>query len=192
MTELVEVINRHSIETRGGRIGRGAIYALFSTWFALSFLKQEPTRRWGWASRIDSSGMIVPDWRFFAPNPGMWDNHLLFRDELDDGTVTSWKEVNPTRNRFWVHILWYPDRRDEKALFDLVGAIAVNTIDPAFTNPRDLQVTTPYLMLLNYVSHRQRHHPHAKATQFLISRSAGREESEKPLALFLSSVHPLS
>ncbi|NUR92454.1 MAG: hypothetical protein HOY71_50995 [Nonomuraea sp.] len=179
-------------ETVAARVGRGAIYALFGTWFALSFLKQEPTRRWKWPEKADTTGMILPDWRFFAPSPGMWDNHLLYRDELDDGSVTPWKEVNPCSNRFWVHILWYPDRRDEKALFDLVSQIARTTVDPEFTDNRNIQVTASYLMLLNYVTHRQAHHEHAKMTQFLISRSGGREDREKPLALFLSNVHPLS
>lgn len=179
-------------EGTGARVARGAMYAFFGTWFALSFLKQEPTRKLNWTDRLDPSGMLIPDWRFFAPNPGMWDNHLLYRDELDDGTTTPWREVNPSAQRFWVHILWYPDRRDEKALFDLVSAIARTTVDERFTDVRDIQVTTAYLMLINYISRRQPHHPHAKATQFLISRSAGRDEGEPPLALFLSDVHPLS
>ncbi|MFG1945693.1 hypothetical protein [Nonomuraea sp. NPDC048826] len=180
--------------TWGARIGRGTLYGLLGTWFALSFVKQDPTRKLklDWIDKIDGNGMLLPDWRFFAPNPGMWDNHLLYRDELDDGTVTPWKEVLSTSDRFWLHILWYPDRRDEKALFDLVGQIARTVVDPEFTRPRDIQVTTPYLLLLNYVIHRQPHHRHAKNTQFFISRSTGRDDSEQPLALFLSNVHPLS
>jgi len=56
----------------------------------------------------------------------------------------------------------------------------------------DIQVSVPYLTLLNYATHQVPHHPEAKRVQFLIATSAGYDETEEPMMLFLSNPHPLA
>lgn len=59
----------------------------------------------------------TPQWRFFAPNPGMEDLHVLYRRDTD-GTWSKWTElVFASRTRFY-SAAWNPGSRASKALFD--------------------------------------------------------------------------
>lgn len=173
-------------------IRRGVVYTALGLWFAGTALKNEPTRKWRWSERIDPVALVLPDWRFFAPNPGVHDNHILFRDELPDGEVTDWQEVTVVRQRKLSHIVWYPDRREEKIFFDAINEIAKTVHDERMKDPGDVQITCAYLFLLNYLTHHVEHHDKAIKTQFLITRSDGRAEQEEPLILFLSNLHPVA
>jgi hypothetical protein len=172
-------------------VKRVALYTVLGTWFVASAVKQEPTRRSKLSERIDPHGVFLPDWRFFAPQPGTYDNHLLFRDELADGTVTEWKEVLVAGERTLRHAFWHPNRRGEKIVFDTMNEIIKITQEPALEK-EDIQVSVAYLTLLNFVTHSQRHATGTKRTQFLVARSSGRDVDEEPVMLFLSNRHPIA
>src|SRR5699024_10459094 len=125
----------------------------------------------------------------FAPNPGVHDTHLLARDELDDGSLTPWKECQPAPKRSLRDAVWYPDRRAEKVILDAVGEAIRAFNDDALAKKEDVQVSVTYLVLLNYVTHSWPHAENAVRTQFLIARSTGYEQGE-PILLFLSNMHP--
>ncbi|MFQ6397868.1 hypothetical protein ACLMAJ_31065 [Nocardia sp. KC 131] len=61
----------------------------------------------------------APDWRFFGPNPGVEDFHLMYRLAGDDST-TEWKEIDLSCRRPWHAMLWNPGTRPSKALFDAI------------------------------------------------------------------------
>jgi hypothetical protein len=174
-----------------GSLSRFALYGLLGTWFLASAVKQEPTRRSKLDERIDPHGVLLPDWRFFAPQPGTYDNHLLFRDELADGSLTAWKEVLVASERKLRHAIWHPKRRGEKIVFDTMNEIIKITQEPALEK-EDIQVSVAYLTLLNFVTHSQRHADGTKRTQFLVARSSGRDVDEEPVMLFLSNLHPIA
>lgn len=170
---------------------RAALAAVLGTWFVMSFLSQDPTRKWDVVRRkFDPSGMYVPDFRFFAPNPGVNDYHVLVRDELPDGSYTNWKEIGGPNVRTLPQAVWFAGRRVEKVVLDSVSGILEYTNDKE-RDVEGIQVSIPYLTILNYVTHHAPHHQDAKRTQFLIAASDGYYEEEEPNMVFLSNAHPL-
>ncbi|WP_207631061.1 MULTISPECIES: hypothetical protein [unclassified Actinopolyspora] len=168
---------------------RTALYGLFGSWFVGTVLCQDPFRREDRIRKLDKFNLIFPDWRFFAPNPGIHDYHLLYRDTLASGDTTEWSEVGQIAERKPHHIVWHPHRRLEKTLFDIVAEILRFSGDTGAK--KDLALTVPYLTLLNYITNRQPHATDARSTQFLIAASGGYDQSEEPTMLFLSESHRL-
>lgn len=169
---------------------RVAIYGTLSAWMALTLMEQlqKGTRV---NRRIDPLSAMIPNWRFFGPLPAMHDCHLLYRDELKGGKMTAWREVNIVEERRIGHMVWHPNRRREKVLFD-----ATEEMKSHISRERDLrklQLTVPYLLLLSYVTHSCDHHPESLRTQFLLANGSGYdEESSEPLLFFASDIHSLS
>src|SRR5687768_5062977 len=73
-------------------------------------------------TRLDAFNML-PEWRFFAPQPGRGDHFLLYRDSIDGDTWSAWIEIPLVVPRQWYHFVWNPERRVKKALLDVVGAL---------------------------------------------------------------------
>lgn len=159
----------------------------FALWFVASCLRQIPRP---WADRLcawDVVG-ILPVWRFFAPMPGPFDFHLLYRDRLGDGvTVTPWMEHLPIPRRRAISLLWNPDKRYRKALLDLAQELARAQ---ARGTPDQILISVPYLVILQYISALPRPEPVA-ATQFALMVSEGAAYDPSPALLFLSSFHTL-
>ena len=164
-----------------------AVVGGLGLWFATSAATQFPALR----KRVDFydvSGMLLPSWRFFAPWPAVHDLDLFVRDQLPDGSVTPFRDVTIVAKRRWHHSIFHNNRRHEKGIFDVCQA----TLLLAGRWPLDrLQLTLPYLTILNWVTHGCEHHPDAQRTQFLIGRSAGFDESVEPEFLFASDFHLL-
>jgi hypothetical protein len=175
------------------KAARGALYGLFATWFGLTVVGQKLYRDQSRRSRWDKLYLIVPDWRFFAPNPGIHDHHLLLRDQLTDGTLTGWREISSLEERTLLHSVWHPHRRAEKTVFDasaeLLRFIGQHGQLDGNADPT-VQLSVPYLTLLAHVTTRE-HHPDAVRTQFLIAVSGGYEEEDEPTMVFLSEFHAL-
>ena len=164
--------------------GTVAVGAL-AGWYGVTAVAQFPHLRRR-IDRFDPSGMLLPSWRFFAPWPAVHDLDLFCRDELADGTVTPFRDVTIVHARHWRHAVFHANRRHEKGMFDLCQA----TLFLASRWPLDrLQLTLPYLHLLNWVTLSCAHHPDAVRTQFLIGRSAAYDETVEPDFLFASDFH---
>lgn len=176
-------------------IAHKALYGLFASWLGLTLLGQRLYRDQTRRSRLDKLVLILPDWRFFAPNPCVNDHHLLVRDTLADGTVTGWRQISTVEERRWSHALWHPHRRAEKTIFDLTAELlrylSRNDYDSMGRRADpSLQLCMPYVTLLTHVASAG-HPPDAVATQFLIAVSGGYETEEEPMMVFLSELHPL-
>jgi len=176
-------------ESAAARVARYVTYGVLSGWLTITFLSQDPRRKFNAPRRLDPTGALIPDWRFFAPRPGVNDYHLLARDELPGGLFTDWTEVCNVEKRSWTHSFWYPSRRAEKVLTD--AAAGLQAMLPKLKDRENVLVSIPYLTLLNYVTNQVRHHPEAKRVQFLVATSAGYDDSEKPSPMFLSKLHLL-
>ncbi|MEC3975493.1 hypothetical protein [Amycolatopsis sp. H20-H5] len=177
----------HSV---GKRVAEVVVGAFFGSWFLATFLSQDPRRKFEKIRQQDRTGAIIPDWRFFAPRPGMHDNHVLTRDELPDASMTEWREVTSPRDRKLLDAVWFVGRRGEKAITDAASGLMMFTANNT-EKKEAIQVTIPYLTLLNYITHGIDHHPDAKRTQFLIATSDGYAEQEEPTMMFLSNLHPI-
>jgi hypothetical protein len=136
--------------------------------------------------------LLVPEYRFFAPRPAQGDFHLLFRDTYINGTVSQWTEVCPPGCRYRRHALWHPYKRQRKALFDSVNSVMeLRTQNENAGGRMLLEVTTPYLNLLNHVANLPRS-PQPELTQFMILQSYGWWSSQESTVLFLSKNHRLT
>jgi hypothetical protein len=157
----------------------------------------------GIIARLGGFGYLVPVWNFFAPNPAIHDYHLLYRDRLDGGTVTAWHEAPRWFElRPWFAPLWNPDKVYKKALFDLTMALdreAEGTrragdgapLGPVAT-ARDrlaVQLSAPYLHLLEFVSCQLPHEQDAITTQFAVVKVNDLRGELVPL--FLADHHRL-
>jgi hypothetical protein len=172
------------------KVARVILIGALGSWALLITLNQDPRRKFQPIQRLDPAGAYLPDWRFFAPNPGVNDYHLLSRDKLDSGDMTPWKEVSNAEQRRLAHILFHSNRRCEKALFDAVTGI-IHWRPPEGGSQEDIQLSIAYLTLLNYITHRVAHHEQVKETQFLIAKSDGYDEIIDPAPMFLSNFHPI-
>ena len=71
-------------------------------------------------------GWTVPGWRFFAPNPGNQNVHLLVRSQTGgEGVVTEWADITPHVHHSVLNILINPKSRGPKALFDAMQQLTV-------------------------------------------------------------------
>jgi hypothetical protein len=151
-------------------------------WLAASVIGQFPGR-WNEALRARDAFGLIPSWSFFAPNPARSDCHLVYRHVLDDGGVTEWTEAFVWRST-WTRAIWNPDRRVEKAISDANSHLARRK------DVGGVHWSTPYLLLLNYVSGLPAP-ADAVAVQFALLGSFGYDADAAPFARFLSDAHPL-
>ncbi|GHD98427.1 hypothetical protein [Streptomyces alanosinicus] len=171
-----------------------ALAGILGVWLLLSAAAQlGPVcpRVAAWQRRYDLLG-LVPRYHFFAPLPGTHDYHLLVRTVSPGGEHGPWREVTPAFERRWWNVVWHPDRRHHKQLFDLAGALAKD--DLTCSDPATLQ-STSYLLLLRYATERARTSVGGEAgdeevrVQFVVAQTAGERASRSPEAVFLSRPH---
>lgn len=151
-------------------------------WFVASVVAQIPGALSLRLRSVDTFGLI-PSWSFFAPNPVRTDCHLMYRHVFKSGAVTEWTEAFVWRSP-WTRMIWNPDRRVEKAISDASSALASRK------DTNGVQWSTPYLLLLNYVSELPRSST-AVAVQFALLGSFGHQRDRNPFVRFVSDAHPL-
>lgn len=159
-----------------------------STWATATVLSQFSIGRKA-AARIDKTGLMVPDWRFFAPNPASHEFRLVYRSQLPNEDVTKWQELSYSQKRKFTHLLWAPHRRMEKGLFD-----ATDELMRTHESTQDFQsvkLSTAYLTLLNTVTHKGEHPEGAVRTQFMLMRAASYEPRIIPDPVLVSDFHDL-
>jgi len=162
------------------------VVALFALWILATVAQQIPVFRPIFRER--DVGLLVPEYRFFAPNPIQGDFHLLFRDIYTDGTAGAWTEVCRLRRRRLLDAIWHPEKRERKALFDAINQLAEVRI--VGVSPTQTLLLTPYLLILNYVTAIPRSLP-AEFTQFEIMYSYGWGSSRPPAVFLISERHRL-
>ncbi|TDN87732.1 hypothetical protein [Microbacterium sp. BK668] len=172
-------------------IFQAIVAVFFASWFALTLYKNLPAawRRLPLLNAVSGS-WLVPSWAFFAPTPGTKRYHLIYRDYGVD-EVSKWKNVEFSSSPGLRRAIWNPEKTVNKALVDLANEM--NTIVASLAEedrsapPDRIQLSTPYLTLLAFVSSIPRLHL-AVATQFALGQT-GEEEST---VLLISAVHRLS
>jgi hypothetical protein len=159
---------------------------LYVVWGAATVANQFHSWCPAWLRAADVFGLI-PVWTFFAPNPGMTDYYLLYRDRLPGGSFDNWRkvELKPSENSVRL-ALWNPMKRKHKAVSDIVSALI------RLANHQDnegLIATVPYILVLNFITSR----PHSlgtTGTQFMVLEHDGFSgEPERSRVLVMSAVH---
>lgn len=158
------------------------VVSFFVLWLLLCLLVYVP--RFHDIIRNLDEFALIPEWRFFAPNPGRHDFHLLFRDKFRDGAVGPWTEIAPIDGRRLWNVVLNAGKRKNKALLDCMRDFAKQVNGKG--GPIELSI--PYLTLLNYVSCIPRNPP-SQEVQFLLMYSAGEDIEKDPEILYLSRFH---
>ncbi len=174
-------------------IARRAVEAGLAGWFAATVLSQHPNPTLDRLRRYDRFSMLIPNWRFFAPNPSRHDYHLLYRTLSTSGGQSQWRPASEITGRTWTQAVWFPRRRESKAVFDLCGQLALYVSRRGEQVPRSV----PFRLLRDYVRrHIQESDPAAWPTvrgfQFLIVQYSGHDHSEAPTYLFTSQFIPVA
>ncbi len=160
--------------------------SILLVWFIVSLLSQV-TRVPLAALKSRDVFSLLPRWSFFAPRPGTFDYHLLFRDYLTDGSYSAWQELPLADQRTISGALWNPEKRCRKVLSDIVRSL----IQLRETSTKSAFVMSiPYLITLNYISSVE-HNLHAQSTQFMILRTDGFLTANEPRLVFKSDLHRL-
>lgn len=171
------------------RIASGVLASALAAWVLISATNQHPNRAFDWARRFDKSGIGIPNWRFFAPNPAIHDNRVAHRALLTDGTTTEWTDTRVIPGRSPWNALWFPFRRRDKGITDMVGTITECLIE----RRRPVESTTAYRCLSGLVrAEVARQHPPdtIEGYQFVVGSDAGYDTAEKPEVLFASRFEP--
>jgi hypothetical protein len=132
---------------------------------------------------------LVPNWKFFAPNPATHDYHYLYRTLDENRETSAWIELDLIQNRRMTQAFWFSSRRTEKAVFDICTAIIKN-----IAKGGDPTGTPPFRVLAEFIRRQIRDAPNVsevRGFQFAVVRAAGHDDSEEPEVLFVSTYQPM-
>jgi len=164
------------------------IIGTLGIWLFLSTIAQFSGVKWIKKVKDWDHFKVIPSWAFFAPNPGVTDYQLLYRDRLFDGQFSNWKEVQ-YRNTSFLRSMWNSEKRRRKAIADsckfLLQSISKNS------NNKSVVLSIPYITILTYIMSMPKS-PLCEYRQFLIARTFGYISSSQPDILFISHQHVLS
>jgi hypothetical protein len=171
------------------------VIPLLIIWFGISVLWQLQIKPLSKFRGYDVFGLI-PNWSFFAPNPGTSDYHVVYRDKHVAGTFTEWQELSLLSARGAVDWLWHPRKRRTKLVCDCVNAIARmirqhRTADPEPDHYDGLCLTVPYLLLLNAVTNSRPPSGAVTHRYFAVVETYGYPGSKETRPLVRSALHPI-
>ncbi|GGT54423.1 hypothetical protein GCM10010271_67870 [Streptomyces kurssanovii] len=169
----------------------GLVTTGLAVWLIATAACQLPDQRFDALLRRGRLRIPTPNWRFFGPNPGTTDTHLLYRDIGADGP-SDWKEVPVGEDRPWHSLAWNARNRAPKALFDA----AQMTLAVAADTAGDLEVVSlspAYIYLVRYLRRHLEHAGETSAIQFLLVESKRTSAHDRAITpVFASQQIPLS
>jgi hypothetical protein len=129
----------------------------------------------------------IPTWTFFAPNPGVTDVRLLWREQLVDGVVGPWHELERPSQGI-LRGLWNPAKRTRKVVYDCrrrLQAARERDQDELF------MLSLPYLLILRHVVDLPAS-PLSASRQFVLVETQGADDEDGLFkVLFVSPWHDL-
>jgi hypothetical protein len=145
-------------------------------------------RRFRWAEwlKAHDACAYIPTWTFFAPNPGVHDTRVLWREQLPGGAVGPWHEMDPPRAGL-LRAVWNPGKRARKGVSDC-ASIVVRAIGRDESSPLPM-IGLPYLMIVQHMEGLAGS-PLGHARQFSVIDTQGADEGDGSLRLrFVSHWH---
>lgn len=176
------------------------LISIFIIWFLVSIVWQF---KFEFLQRIGKYDIfqLLPNWTFFAPNPGISDYHLLYRTKVcNNSEVTNWVEIPFIEYRRFTNFVWNPNRRYIKFLIDCINNLLKMVAEYRKDNltkddiTKNLCLSVPYLLMLNCV-YKHVDTLHIKDdeayVQFAIVESFGILPSNEPEPLIVSTFHQI-
>ncbi|MFJ9210239.1 hypothetical protein [Streptomyces sp. NPDC102264] len=169
--------------------GTGAIARITGAAMLIGTLAvQHPNPMFNRLQRKDTFALL-PNWRFFAPEPAVHDYHFFYRTLNTAGETSPWRAVDLIAGRRLHQIFWFPSRRTEKAVFDISSEM-LQMLDKGFS---EVIRTPAYRVITAYL--RERVHTETaggvKGFQFALARATGHDTSTTPEMLFVSPYTPM-
>lgn len=164
--------------------------ALLVFWWLLSAINQvRPVSHL--LAKFDPLGLL-PRWTFFAPNPGIHDNHLVYTSlenpstphSANNDVLSLWHSCESLDSTH-IPLLWNPQRRLSKTVADINNCLITMSRDLGISE-RVMPLTAEYLAATNYVSARV---PDASHFRWALARSHGFAGNRTFLLSFLSHIH---
>lgn len=174
---------------RAWRTAETGVAAALTGWLVATALSQHPNRSFDRLRALDRTGVAIPNWRFFAPEPATHDFRVLHRYLDAAGVESEWFESTAISPRAWTQSFWFPARRRDKAMSDICNEIIGHLRVPG----QDLTVTPAYRMLRDLVAARLREAqqgPDPEGFQFLVVSDCGHDADDEPRYLFASRFEP--
>ncbi|MEH0432866.1 hypothetical protein QBB34_42360 [Streptomyces stelliscabiei] len=135
---------------------------------------------------------LVPNWRFFAPNPCMHDSHFLYRTVDADGNASPWQDAFATETRKPQHIVWFPTRRADKGMVDacadILPTLEFGGFEGAARTPGYRLITENLRVLIRS---RGPVPEGVRGFQFALAKDTGYDTRHRPSLLFVSPFVPL-
>lgn len=165
------------------------VISILVVWLILTVFNQFSSKRWKIFILFDVFGLI-PKWTFFAPNPGITDYHILYRERWQNGLYSHWKEIKMNdRDKNYYSALWNPEKRKNKAIFDMVIGLVEHASNYP-DEPKILSISLPYLLVLNLINS-QDLSTYTEATQFMVMQTHGYFNDREPELVAISAFHRL-
>jgi hypothetical protein len=164
-----------------------SISVVFAIWFTLSVVTQFRAKCFRRLKSFDYCA-ILPAWTFFAPNPGVTDYILIYREHWADGGISDWKEADIGSRVAVLSAFWHPAKRRAKVLVDASCELVKYATSLA---PQDIALVTvspPYILFLRIIE-KQRLSPFCEYIQFAIMQQKGLSVEKVIAPTFSSGIH---
>lgn len=164
--------------------GPGGVARLAGAFLLLGTVAaQHPNPSFDRVKDKDTFSSLFPNWRFFAPDPARHDYHIAYRSLSEQRVASEWKTIDVIEGRKLRHIVWYPRRRMEKAIFDIASDLVTH-----LDNGLDALQTYPAYHMLREFVRKQVAVEAGKVAgfQFALVRHTGYDESGDPEVVFVS------
>ncbi len=167
-----------------------AVSAGLAAWLWATIISNNPASK-GFdrlRRRLPMATIVVPNWRFFAPNPAQHDNHLVYRLQLADGEFTDWRLVDTQTRRRWWKVFVHPGRRRTKSIGDLITMLLGTMASYPMAT---IEASGAYRLLRGFI-HREIHRRpeddgEHRGFQFAIVRYSGYDDEPDIEYVFVSS-----
>lgn len=94
------------------------VFVLLGVHLSLTFFHNSPDAKVN-AARLSPLLAGLPQWRFFAPNPGIEDTLVFYRARRHSTAAWgAWQEVRVPPTLPWHGLVWNPGSRAAKVIFD--------------------------------------------------------------------------
>lgn len=130
---------------------------------------------------------LLPRWTFFAPNPAIFDNHLLMRTGGSAAGLSEWIDVGFFGEWSPIVGLWNPLKKEKKTLSDMVALLAREhrELIRARLDEELIILSVPYISILGLCSS---YCEQGALVQFSIARTVGPARNDTEI-VFISEVH---
>lgn len=164
------------------------VFLLFASWIICTVIQQfaAHSEKDNFIQKYDYFS-LVPLWTFFAPNPGVTDYHLMYREVLNDESIRDWEEIALSDERTILAAFWNPQKRVKKTMSDSVQTI-VELSEKLREDQTAIKLSIPYLCILNYLTFLPKNGEVARR-QFLIFESFGFYEFQPERLILRSDAH---